>query len=164
MDNNFQPSLRLTRSIDGDPIAKLFKKQYLSDQIKYRSSLGKNQLNFFDVQNSYILRIEQQPEFIFDFIFKMWAGFDNMLINGQAYRMNSDQLPVIDWADKTQLGSVDIEVIPFQERTRKVLCGLRNQPCQPITPTNIVGKLFEDVVGFNFDDTNVDGYLFNLPD
>lgn len=164
LDNNFQPTLRLTRSIDGDPVAKLFKKQYLSDQIKYRSSLGKNQLNFFDVQNSYILRIEQQPEFIFDFIFKMWAGFDNMLINGQAYRMNSDQLPVIDWADKTQLGSVDIEVIPFQERTRKVLCGLRNQPCQPITPTNIVGKLFEDVVGFNFDDTNVDGYLFNLPD
>jgi hypothetical protein len=160
LDNHFQPTLRLARSIDGDPVAKLFKKQYITDQIKYRSSLGKNQLNFFDVQNSYILRIEQQPEFIFDFIFKMWAGFDNMLINGQAYRFNSDQFPVIDWSDKTGLGSVDIEVLPFQERTRKVLCGFRNQPCDPISPTNLIGMLYEDGVGRLLEDG--EGMVYNL--
>jgi len=159
LDNHYQPSLRLN-ALNGYPIARLFKKQYLTEQIKYRSSLGKNQLNFFDVQNTYILRIEQQPEFIFDFIFKTWAGFDNMLINGLPYRLNSDQFPVIEWSDKTGLGSVDIEVLPFQERTRKVLCGFRNQLCEPLTPTNLSGMLYEDGVGRLLEDG--EGMVYNL--
>jgi hypothetical protein len=160
LDNRFQPTLRLGKDTGGDPVVKLFKKQYLADFTKYRTSLGKNQINFFDVQNSYILRIERQPEFIFDFLFKMWIGFDNMLINGQAFRINDDQIPVIEWSDKTALGSVDLVVIPFQEKTRKVLCGFRNQPCAPITPTDEVGMLYEDLDGMLFQNEN--GRLYNL--
>lgn len=160
LDNRFQPTLRLSKNPAGSPIASLIKKQYLIDMTKYRSSTGKNQLNYFDVQNTYILRIEQQPEFIFDFLFKMWIAFDNMLINGQAFRFNPDQAPIIEWQDKTALGSVDIEVLPFQEKTRKVLCGFRNQPCQPVTPTNEVGMLYEDLDGMLFQNEN--GRLYNL--
>jgi hypothetical protein len=159
LDNRFQPTLRLSKNPAGSPIASLIKKQYLIDMTKYRSSTGKNQLNYFDVQNTYILRIEQQPEFIFDFLFKMWIAFDNMLINGQAFRFNPDQAPIIEWQDKTALGSVDIEVLPFQEKTRKVLCGFRNQPCQPITPTNEVGMLYEDLDGMLYQ--NELGRLYN---
>lgn len=157
LDNEFQPSLRLVKSNQGDPNVKLFKKQYLSDATKYRDSQGRNQINFFDVQPSYILRIENQPEFIFDYIFQMWAGFDNMLINDAAYRINADQFPVIEWSDKTGLGSVDIEVIPFQTQTRKVLCGVRNQPCEPITPTVEVGMLYESGEGMEFNNSEGDG-------
>ena len=160
LDNRFLPTLRLSKDTGGDPVVKLFKKQYVADFIKYRSSLGKNQINFFDVQNSYILRIERQPEFIFDFLFKMWVGFDNMTINGQAFRINDDQLPVIEWSDKTALGSVDIVVIPFQEKTRKVLCGFRNQVCSAVTPNPEVGMLYEDLDGMLFQNEN--GRLYNL--
>lgn len=160
LDNRFLPTLRLSKNTGGDPVAKLFKKQYLADFTKYRTSLGKNQINFFDVQNSYILRIERQPEFIFDFLFKMWVGFDNMTINGQQFRINDDQLPVIEWSDKTALGSVDIVVIPFQERTRKVLCGFRNQVCNAVTPIDEIGMLYEQLDGMLFQNEN--GRLYNL--
>ena len=160
LDNRFLPTLRLGKDTSGDPVVKLFKKQYVADFTKYRTSLGKNQINFFDVQNSYILRIERQPEFIFDFLFKMWIGFDNMYINGQAFRLNDEQIPVIEWSDKTALGSVDIVVIPFQEKTRKVLCGFRNQICSPVTPTQEVGMLYEDLDGMLFQNEN--GRLYNL--
>ena len=160
LDNRFLPTLRLGKDTSGDPVVKLFKKQYLADFTKYRTSLGKNQINFFDVQNSYILRIERQPEFIFDFLFKMWIGFDNMLINGQAFRINDEQIPVIEWSEKSALGSVDLVVIPFQEKTRKVLCGFRNQPCNPVTPVNEIGMLYEDLDGMLFQNEN--GRLYNL--
>jgi hypothetical protein len=160
LDNRFLPTLRLGKDTSGDPVVKLFKKQYIADFTKYRTSLGKNQINFFDVQNSYILRIERQPEFIFDFLFKMWIGMDNMYINGQAFRINDEQIPVIEWSDKTALGSVDIVVIPFQEKTRKVLCGFRNQICSPVTPTQEVGMLYEDLDGMLFQNEN--GRLYNL--
>jgi hypothetical protein len=90
----------------------------------------------------------------------MWIGMDNMYINGQAFRINDEQIPVIEWSDKTALGSVDIVVIPFQEKTRKVLCGFRNQICSPVTPTQEVGMLYEDLDGMLFQNEN--GRLYNL--
>jgi hypothetical protein len=76
------------------------------------------------------LRIEQQPEYVFDFL-NILLLFDNFYVNGVLYFPNEPSTFSPQWNDANELGSVEIDLIKKNGILRKTQCVETDAACLP---------------------------------
>jgi hypothetical protein len=81
--SGFVPGIRVER--------RFFRPQYVTDIEVYRDSQGLNKTNFADVEKVKTLRVEQQPEYFFDFL-SLLVYFDNFYVNAVTYILKRNRL------------------------------------------------------------------------
>jgi hypothetical protein len=125
--SGFVPGIRVEK--------RFFRPQFVTDVEVYRDSKGLNRTNFADVQKIKTLRVEQQPEYFFDFL-SLLVYFDNFYVNAVTYILNEPDFPSIEWNDANESGSINLELKLKQELLRKVNCTDVDADCLPTVLRN----------------------------
>lgn len=125
--SGFVPGIRVQK--------RFFRPQFVTDVEVYRDSQGLNRTNFADIQKIKTLRVEQQPEYFFDFL-SLLVYFDNFYVNGITYILNETDFPAIEWNDANESGSINLELKLKQELLRKVNCTDIDADCLPTVLSN----------------------------
>ena len=125
--SGFVPGIRVPK--------RFFRPQYVTDIEVYRDSQGLNRTNFADVEKVKTLRIEQQPEYFFDFL-SLLVYFDNFYVNAVTYVLNETDFPSIEWDDANECGNINLDLKLKQELLRKVNCNDVDANCLPTVLSN----------------------------
>lgn len=120
--SGFIPGIRVEK--------RFFRALYETDIERYRNSSGDTGISYADVQKVKTLRIEQQPEYVYDFL-SLLVWFDTFFINTIPYVPRGDEFPNIEWNDANDYGSINLEVIPASGLLRKVNCTNNEPSCLP---------------------------------
>lgn len=120
--SGFIPGIRVRR--------RFFRAEYQSDIEKYRYASGDSKVTYADVRKVKTLRMEELPEFIFDFL-SLLVNFDSFFIDSVPYEMNTDEFPGIEYNDAYTLGAVNLQVTPASGVLRKVDCVGVDPSCLP---------------------------------
>jgi len=114
---------------------RFFRTQFVTDVETYRDSSGLNKVNYADREKIKTLRVEQQPEYFFDFL-SILVYFDNFYVDGSLYVLNESDFPSIEYNDANRNGSINLELKPKQEFIRKVNCVDVDAACLPSVLSN----------------------------
>lgn len=120
--SGFIPGIRLEK--------RFFRPQYNSDVEVYRDSEGNFKTNYADIEKIKTLRLEQQPEYVFDFL-SVLVYFDNFYVDGVTYVLNETDFPSIEWDDANENGNINLELKRKQGLLRKVNCQDIDADCLP---------------------------------
>lgn len=151
---SFQPITRIQASIR--------QPQYESDIVKYKNSLGRHSVPYASTDKRYTLFAFGVPEYLLDFIFRVWIFFDNAYVNNFTYAFADDSLPQISYPEQSNHGTFELGLLPVRQLVVKKQCNNFEAPCNE-TPTppqgNGIGALFQDSEGILF--TDGDGLSYN---
>ena len=120
--SGFIPGIRVER--------RFFRAEYQSDIEKYRYASGDSKVTFADVRKVKTLRLEKQPEYVFDFL-SLLVYFDSLFIDSVPYELFTDEFPAIEYNDGYDLGAVNLQVTPASGVLRKVDCIGVDPSCLP---------------------------------
>lgn len=120
--SGFVPGIRVLK--------RFFRPQYVTDIETYRDAEGINKTSFADIEKVKTLRIEQQPEYVFDFL-SILAYFDNFYVNGITYVLNETDFPSIEWDDANENGNINLDLKLKNGLVRKVNCNDVDANCLP---------------------------------
>jgi hypothetical protein len=109
---------------------RFFRAAYEADVERYRKSNGDRGVHYADVTKVKTLRIESQPEYVFDFL-SIAVWFDSFFVNTTPYELRSDEFPAVEWNDGYELGAVGMELIQATGLLRKVNCSGNEPSCLP---------------------------------
>lgn len=109
---------------------RFFRAAYNNEVEVYQDSRGERMVTYAEVTKIKTLRVEQQPEYVFDFL-SLLMLFDTMYINGVPYFPNDASAFTPQWNDANSLGSIDIEVVKKTELIRKTRCADVDASCLP---------------------------------
>lgn len=122
---------------------RFFRAQYDTDVDLFRFSSGRRTTAYADISKRKTLYIQQQPEYVFDFLSKL-IYFDSVYINGIAHAPVEEDFPEIEWNDANQLGNCDIEFYVREERITKVDCSGATANCAPTVSNPPNALLLQD--------------------
>jgi hypothetical protein len=122
LGSGFIPGIRVNH--------RFFRAAYEADVERYRYANGDRGVSFADVTKVKTLRLEQQPEYVYDFL-SILVWFDSFFINTIPYELRSDEFPAIEWNDGNELGNVNMELIRATGLLRKVNCIGNESSCLP---------------------------------
>ena len=122
---------------------RFFRAQYDTDVDLFRFSSGRRTTAYADISKRKTLYIQQQPEYIFDFLSKL-IYFDSVYINGIAHAPVEEDFPDIEWNDANQLGSCEIEFYVREEKITKVDCSGATANCAPTVSSPPNALLLQD--------------------
>ena len=120
--SGFIPGIRVNK--------RFFRALYEAEVERYRFSNGDSSTTFADIQKVKTLRLEQQPEYVYDFL-SLLVWFDSFFVNSVPYILRSDEFPSIQWNDANDLGDINMELIPASGVLRKVNCTGNEPSCLP---------------------------------
>lgn len=120
--SGFLPGIRMEH--------RFFRAQYVNEVESYQDANGNRTITFADSSKVKTLRVEQQPEYVFDFL-RLVILFDILYVNGVKYFPNDGSNFSPQWNDGNELGSIDIELVPKTEYLRKVQCIETDASCLP---------------------------------
>jgi hypothetical protein len=109
---------------------RFFRAAYEADVERYRKSNGDRGVHYADVTKVKTLRIESQPEYVFDFL-SIAVWFDSFFVNTTPFELRSDEFPSVEWNDGYELGAVGMELIQATGLLRKVNCSGNEPSCLP---------------------------------
>lgn len=120
--SGFLPGIRMKH--------RFFRAQYTNTIESYQNSEGDRTITFAESSKVKTLRVEQQPEYVFDFL-RLVILFDILYVNGVKYFPNDGTNFSPQWNDANALGSIDIDLVPKAELMRKVQCIETDASCLP---------------------------------
>jgi len=109
---------------------RFFRAQYSNEVESYQDSEGRKMITYAESTKVKTLRIEQQPEYVFDFL-NILLLFDNFYVNGVLYFPNEPSTFSPQWNDANALGSVEIDLIKKNGILRKTQCVETDAACLP---------------------------------
>ena len=120
--SGFIPGIRVKR--------RFFRALYETETERSRRSNGDSIISFADIQKVKTLRLEQQPEYVYDFL-SILVWFDAFYVNAARYVPRSDDFPAIEWNDANNLGNINLELQSATGKVRKVNCTGNDPSCLP---------------------------------
>jgi hypothetical protein len=144
---SFQPITRIQAAIR--------QPQYESDLVKYKNSAGRFSVPYASTDKRYTLFAIGVPEYLLDFIFRVWIFFDNAYVNSFTYAFADDSLPQITYPEQSNHGTFELGLQPVRQLVVKKQCNNFEAPCNetPEPPQgNGIGLLFQEGEGILFTD------------
>jgi hypothetical protein len=93
---------------------------YETERDHSETSYGKREVFYFKRRKQQLLIIENEPEFMHDWL-SLLAGHDHAMINNLEYFVNDDDYPAISWDKWRVVGSTQLPIMVKQSLERKTI-------------------------------------------
>jgi hypothetical protein len=138
--------------------------QYEADLVKYKDSGGKHSIPYASTEKRYILAAFGVPEYLLDFIFRVWVFFDHAYVNQFTYVLGEETLPQITYPEQSNHGTFEMPLLLIRQLVVKKQCDFFQIPCDENPPPpapfqSAEGAIYQEGTGINFEDG--DGLQYN---